>query len=87
MIENSLPQSRGERELVKVQSASRPGTVNFVDPDNERCSCRGFTTNGHCWHLESVKCIWCSGYGTQDPLKTYPRLVECPACSGTGRAA
>ncbi len=81
---DSLPQSRGERALVKVQSASKPGTVHFVDPENERCSCLGFTAHGHCYHLENLKCAYCQGYGT---IIRYPRLATCLHCDGTGRAA
>ncbi len=74
----------GERVLTKVPSASRPGRVHFVDVENERCSCEGFTRHGHCYHVENLKCAYCSGYGT---YVSYPRLMTCLHCDGTGRSA
>ena len=75
---------KGERKLIKVPSASRPGTVHFVDPDAGRCSCRGFAAHGHCYHVESLWCANCLGYGT---TISYPKLCECGVCGGSGRAA
>jgi DnaJ-class molecular chaperone len=78
----------GERTIVMMKSASRPGVEHRVyigrEIEHDYCSCESRT---RCWHIEYQRCPWCSGYGTQDPSKTYPRLVACEACNGTGRAA
>ncbi len=76
--------TKGERVLLKVPSASRPGHSHFLDVENERCSCEGFRAHGHCYHVDALRCAWCSGYGT---FISYPKLCECSHCGGTGRAA
>ncbi len=85
MLEHSIAaKGIGEKALIKVPSASKPGVVHFVDPEREMCSCVGFAAHQHCYHVELVRCAYCQGYGT---LISYPRLVECPSCSGSGRAS
>ncbi len=77
-------EGKGERVLVKVPSASRPGHSHFVDPEREVCSCEGFSKHGHCYHVEGLRCAFCLGYGT---VVSYPKLNECPECGGTGVAS
>lgn len=42
-------------KLVKVESASRPGHVHFLDTENMRCSCPGFSFTGNCKHVETLR--------------------------------
>lgn len=78
-------QGIGESGLVWVESTSRPGHFHRVDVDRDLCSCeaRSFG-NPECRHPEDAKCAYCLGYGT---LISYPKLVECAHCSGSGLAA
>lgn len=81
MATPSIAGIRGERQIVKVDSASEPGVVHWVDVERELCSCKART---RCWHIESTWCAHCLGFGT---TISYPRLMTCLHCDGTGRAA
>lgn len=73
----------GEK-TVEVKSASRPGVSYGVRLDADGhpkwCPCPSY---GNCWHKDSLLCHWCLGYGT---VISYPKLNECPVCSGSGLA-
>lgn len=81
-----IPQTErvGEREVMHFASASQPGVVWTTGVEDEVCNCPGFRSHRKCWHVESVRCAYCDGYGTH---VSYPRLVTCADCGGTGRAA
>ncbi len=82
--QHRIPQSgNGEKAIITVPSLSRPGTVHFVDTEREMCSCVGFAAHGHCYHVEGIRCAYCDGYGT---FISYPKLMACPSCNGSGRA-
>jgi len=52
------PAERGAHvvEIARFPSATCPGQEHIVEagPAGVRCSCRGFTYHGHCWHVASV---------------------------------
>ncbi len=85
MRESIAAKGAGEKALIRVESRSRPGLFHFVSLEGDgACSCEGFGFTSHCRHLESLRCYRCLGYGT---LIRCQRLVECPSCSGSGRAS
>jgi DnaJ-class molecular chaperone len=74
----------GEKRLVKVPSASRPGRIHFVDVEAGRCSCEGYAFTRDCRHLRALRpvgCFECGGLGTK---VSYPKLATCLRCDGTG---
>ncbi len=73
----------GESQFVMEESRTHPGLFHTVDLEREFCSCPATV---RCFHIRKNQCIACDGYGTQDPRKTYPRLLDCRVCSGSGRA-
>lgn len=73
--------TRGKRRYVMEESRSHPGLFHTVDLEHEFCSCPATV---RCWHIEKHLCAYCLGYGTRDPRVTYPRLVPCSDCNGTG---
>ncbi len=84
MRESIAAKGAGEKALIRVESRSRPGLFHSVDIDRDFCSCEAASFGNYCHHLEDAKCAWCLGDGTQT---RYPRLIECPVCSGSGLAS
>ncbi len=77
-------QGIGEKTLIRVESRSRPGLFHWVDVDRDFCSCEAASFGNYCHHLEDAKCAWCLGYGT---FISYPKLMTCSHCGGSGRAS
>ena len=75
---------KGEREdlYVMEESRSNPGRYHFVDVEAEKCSCPA--TVRRCYHVRKHQCAYCDGMGT---FISYPRLMTCQRCAGTGLAA
>ena len=80
-MESIAAKGIGEKALIRVESASRQGFYHYVDMEREVCSCESRVI---CWHIRSQWCPVCSGLGT---YISYPRLMTCLSCDGTGRAA
>lgn len=65
-------------QIELVESSSRPGVFHHVDVEREFCSCPARVI---CKHIKQFWCPHCKGMGT---LISYPRLIECPVCGGSG---
>ena len=71
-----------EQKVFAVLSRSEPPLVHFTTVDY--CTCKGFQIGrARCWHQKAVSCVACGGLGT---TISYPALVECRFCGGSGEA-
>lgn len=79
-IHRDTGKGEGTRYVME-ESRSHPGTYHFVDVEAEHCSCPATV---RCHHIKKHQCVACDGYGT---YISYPKLMTCSHCQGTGRAA